>query len=257
MVKQFKFWNTISGWLVFLVAALTYLLTMEPTASFWDCGEFISSAAKLDVGHPPGAPFFMLMGHFFSLFASSPGQIAACVNALSALASAFTILFLFWTITALAKKMVEPDTLWRQIGILAAGAVGALAYTFSDTFWFSAVEGEVYASSSLFTAVVFWLMLKWDEHADEEGSDKWLIAIAYLMGLSIGVHLLNLLTIPAIGLVYYYRRYAFKWWSFLCAFLVSCAVLLVILYGIIPGLYSGIRSEYIYPVLRGIREYVP
>ena len=235
MVKQFKFWNTISGWLVFLVAALTYLLTMEPTASFWDCGEFISSAAKLDVGHPPGAPFFMLMGHFFSLFASSPGQIAACVNALSALASAFTILFLFWTITALAKKMVEPDTLWRQIGILAAGAVGALAYTFSDTFWFSAVEGEVYASSSLFTAVVFWLMLKWDEHADEEGSDKWLIAIAYLMGLSIGVHLLNLLTIPAIGLVYYYRRYAFKWWSFLCAFLVSCAVLLVILYGIIPG----------------------
>jgi hypothetical protein len=235
MVKQFKFWNTISGWLVFLVAALTYLLTMEPTASFWDCGEFISSAAKLDVGHPPGAPFFMLMGHFFSLFASSPGQIAACVNALSALASAFTILFLFWTITALAKKMVEPDTLWRQIGILAAGAVGALAYTFSDTFWFSAVEGEVYASSSLFTAVVFWLMLKWDEHADEEGSDKWLIAIAYLMGLSIGVHLLNLLTIPAIGLVYYYRRYEFKWWSFLCAFLVSCAVLLVILYGIIPG----------------------
>jgi len=235
MVKQFKFWNMISGWLVFIIAALTYLLTMEPTASFWDCGEFISSAAKLDVGHPPGAPFFMLMGHFFSLFASSPGQIAACVNALSALASAFTILFLFWTITALAKKMVEPDTLWRQIGILAAGAVGALAYTFSDTFWFSAVEGEVYASSSLFTAVVFWLMLKWDEHADEEGSDKWLIAIAYLMGLSIGVHLLNLLTIPAIGLVYYYRRYAFKWWSFLCAFLVSCAVLLVILYGIIPG----------------------
>ena len=235
MVKQFKLWNTICGWLVFAIAAATYLLTMEPTASFWDCGEFISSAAKLDVGHPPGAPFFMLMGHFFSLFASSPGQVAACVNALSALASAFTILFLFWTITALAKKLVEPDTLWRQIGLLAAGAVGALAYTFSDTFWFSAVEGEVYASSSLFTAVVFWLILKWDEHADEDGSDKWLIAIAYLMGLSIGVHLLNLLTIPAIGLVYYFRRYRFSWWSFIAAFLASCVVLLVILYGIIPG----------------------
>ena len=235
MMKQFKLWNALCGWLVFAIAAATYLLTMEPTASFWDCGEFISSAAKLDVGHPPGAPFFMLMGHFFSLFASSPAQVAACVNALSALASAFTILFLFWTITALAKKLVEPDTLWRQIGILAAGAVGALAYTFSDTFWFSAVEGEVYASSSLFTAVVFWLILKWDEHADEEGSDKWLIAIAYLMGLSIGVHLLNLLTIPAIGLVYYFRRYEFKWWSFIVAFLASCAVLLVILYGIIPG----------------------
>ena len=236
MMKQFKFWNTICGLFVFAIAAATYLLTMEPTASFWDCGEFISSAAKLDVGHPPGAPFFMLMGHFFSLFASSPAQIAACVNALSALASAFTILFLFWTITALAKKMVKPDTIWRQIGLLAAGAVGALAYTFSDTFWFSAVEGEVYASSSLFTAVVFWLILKWDEHADEEGSDRWLIAIAYLMGLSIGVHLLNLLTIPAIGLVYYFRRYRFRWWSFIVAFIVSCLALLVILYGIIPGL---------------------
>ena len=235
MVKQFKFWNTLGGWLVFAVAAITYFLTMEPTASFWDCGEFISSAAKLDVGHPPGAPFFMLMGHFFSLFASGPEQIAACVNALSVLASAFTILFLFWTITALAKKLVAPDSLWKQIGILAAGAVGALAYTFSDTFWFSAVEGEVYASSSLFTAVVFWLILKWDEHADEEGSDRWLIVIAYLMGLSIGVHLLNLLTIPAIGLVYYFRRYEFKWWSFFVAFLASCAVLLFILYGIIPG----------------------
>lgn len=235
MIKQFKLWNTLCGWIVFAIAAATYLLTMEPTASFWDCGEFISSAAKLDVGHPPGAPFFMLMGHFFSLFASSPEQIAACVNALSALASAFTILFLFWTITALAKKLVAPDSTWRVIGIMAAGTVGALAYTFSDTFWFSAVEGEVYATSSLFTAVVFWLILKWDEHADEEGSDRWLIAIAYLMGLSIGVHLLNLLAIPAIGLVYYFRRYAFKWWSFIVAFLASCAVLLVILYGIIPG----------------------
>lgn len=234
-MKQFKLWNTLCGWIVFAIAAATYLLTMEPTASFWDCGEFISSAWKLDVGHPPGAPFFMLMGHFFSLFASDTSHVAMCVNALSALASAFTILFLFWTITALAKKIVSPDALWKGIGILGAGAVGALAYTFSDTFWFSAVEGEVYASSSLFTAVVFWLILKWDEQADEEGSDKWLIAIAYLMGLSIGVHLLNLLTIPAIGLVYYFRRYSFSWKGLTYAFLASCAVLLVILYGIIPG----------------------
>ncbi len=234
-MKNFKLWNTVCGWIVFAIAAATYLLTMEPTASFWDCGEFISSAAKLDVGHPPGAPFFMLMGHFFSLFASDVSHVAMCVNALSALASAFTILFLFWTITALAKKLVEPDSLWKGIGLLGAGAVGALAYTFSDTFWFSAVEGEVYASSSFFTAVVFWLILKWDEHADEAGADRWLIAIAYLMGLSIGVHLLNLLTIPAIGLVYYFRRYRFTWMGFVWAFLASCAVLLVILYGIIPG----------------------
>ncbi|MBO6307202.1 MAG: DUF2723 domain-containing protein [Paludibacteraceae bacterium] len=242
-MKQFKLWNTVCGWVVFAIAAATYLLTMEPTASFWDCGEFISSAWKLDVGHPPGAPFFMLMGHFFSLFASDTAHVAMCVNALSALASAFTILFLFWTITALARKLVESQKskvesamqLWQGIGILGAGAVGALAYTFSDTFWFSAVEGEVYASSSLFTAVVFWLILKWDEQADEEGSDRWLIAIAYLMGLSIGVHLLNLLTIPAIGLVYYFRKYEFSWKGLIYAFLASCAVLLVILYGIIPG----------------------
>ena len=234
-MKQFKLWNTVCGWVVFAIAAATYLLTMEPTASFWDCGEFISSAWKLDVGHPPGAPFFMLMGHFFSLFASDTSHVAMCVNALSALASAFTILFLFWTITALAKKLVQPENLWKGIGILGAGAVGALAYTFSDTFWFSAFEGEVYASSSLFTAVVFWLILKWDEQADEEGSDRWLILIAYLMGLSIGVHLLNLLTIPAIGLVYYFRKYEFSWKGLIYAFLAACLVLLVILYGIIPG----------------------
>ena len=234
-MKNFKLWNALCGWFVFAIAAATYLLTLEPTASFWDCGEFISSAWKLDVGHPPGAPFFMLMGHFFSLFAADTTQVAMCVNALSAMASAFTILFLFWTITALAKKLVQPDTLWKGIALLGAGMVGALAYTFSDTFWFSAVEGEVYASSSLFTAVVFWLILKWDELADEEGSDRWLIAIAYLMGLSIGVHLLNLLTIPAIVLVYYFRKYDFSWAGMCKAFLISCAILLVILYGIIPG----------------------
>ena len=234
-MKNFKLWNALCGWFVFAIAAATYLLTLEPTASFWDCGEFISSAWKLDVGHPPGAPFFMLMGHFFSLFAADTTQVAMCVNALSAMASAFTILFLFWTITALAKKLVQPDTLWKGIALLGAGFVGSLAYTFSDTFWFSAVEGEVYASSSLFTAVVFWLILKWDELADEEGSDRWLIAIAYLMGLSIGVHLLNLLTIPAIVLVYYFRKYDFSWAGMCKAFLISCAILLVILYGIIPG----------------------
>ncbi|MCQ2313004.1 MAG: DUF2723 domain-containing protein [Paludibacteraceae bacterium] len=234
-MKKFNFWDIVCGWVVFAIAAATYLLTMEPTASFWDCGEFISSAYKFDVGHPPGAPFFMMMGHFFSLFASDTAHVAMCVNALSALASAFTILFLFWTITALGRKLVKPDTLAKTIGLLGAGAVGALAYTFSDTFWFSAVEGEVYASSSLFTAIVFWLILKWDEQADEPHSDRWLIAIMYLMGLSIGVHLLNLLTIPAIVLVYYFRRYAFSWKGVITAFLVSCLILVVILYGIIPG----------------------
>ncbi len=234
-MKKFNFWDIVCGWVVFAIAAATYLLTMEPTASFWDCGEFISSAYKFDVGHPPGAPFFMMMGHFFSLFASDTAHVAMCVNALSALASAFTILFLFWTITALGRKLVKPDTLAKTIGLLGAGAVGALAYTFSDTFWFSAVEGEVYASSSLFTAIVFWLILKWDEQADEPHSDRWLIAIMYLMGLSIGVHLLNLLTIPAIVLVYYFRRYAFSWKGVIAAFLVSCLILVVILYGIIPG----------------------
>ena len=241
-MKNFKLWNAVCGWIVFAIAAATYLLTMEPTASFWDCGEFIVSAHKLDVGHPPGAPFFMLMGHFFSLFASDTAHVAMCVNALSALASALTILFLFWTITALGRKLIQPlhnatqcYTMPQGIALLGAGVVGALAYTFSDTFWFSAVEGEVYALSSLFTAVVFWLILKWDEHADEAGSDKWLILIAYLMGLSIGVHLLNLLTIPAIVLVYYFRRYEFSWKGVCAAFGVSVAILAVILYGIIPG----------------------
>ena len=212
---------------------------MEPTASFWDCGEFIVSANKLDVGHPPGAPFFMLIGRFATLFASDQAHVAMCVNAVSALASALTILFLFWTITALGRKLVSTANCQlstaQGIALLGAGLVGALAYTFSDTFWFSAVEGEVYALSSLFTAVVFWLILKWDEHADEEGSDKWLILIAYLMGLSIGTHLLNLLTIPAIVLVYYFRRHEFSWKGVCAAFGISVAILAVILYGIIPG----------------------
>ena len=241
-MKNFKLWNVVLGWVVFAIAAVTYLLTMEPTASFWDCGEFIVSANKLDVGHPPGAPFFMLIGRFATLFANDQAHVAMCVNAVSALASALTILFLFWTITALGRKLLPtlnnatPNyTITQGIALLGAGLVGALAYTFSDTFWFSAVEGEVYALSSLFTAVVFWLILKWDEHADEDSSDKWLILIAYLMGLSIGTHLLNLLTIPAIVLVYYFRRHEFSWKGVCAALGVSVAILAVILYGIIPG----------------------
>ncbi|MFZ4582833.1 MAG: DUF2723 domain-containing protein, partial [Paludibacter sp.] len=238
-MRNFRFLNNVFGWLAFAIAAATYLTTMEPTASFWDCGEFISTAYKLDVGHPPGAPFFMLTGRFFSLFASDPTQVAVMINSLSALCSAFTILFLFWTITHLARKVVakteEEYTTANIIGILGSGFVGALVYTFSDTFWFSAVEGEVYAYSSLFTAIVFWAILKWERVADRDNSDRWLILIAYLMGLSIGVHLLNLLAIPAIVLVYYFRNYKPTSKGVIIAMLVSGVALGVVLYGIIPG----------------------
>lgn len=238
-MKNFKLLNNLLGWLAFAVAAVTYLLTMEPTASFWDCGEFIAAAYKLDVGHPPGAPFFMLTGRFFTLFASDPTQVALMVNSMSALCSAFTILFLFWTITRLAQKMfvsnVKELSMSQGISILGAGLVGALAYTFSDTFWFSAVEGEVYAFSSLFTAVVFWAILKWDTASEQNASDRWLILIAYLMGLSIGVHLLNLLTIPAIVLVYYFRKFQPTLKGVLLAMLASGGILAVVLYGMIPG----------------------
>ena len=238
-MKNFRFLNTISGWLAFAVAAVTYLMTIEPTASFWDTGEFISAAYKLDVGHPPGAPFFMLTAKFFSLFASDTSQVAMMVNAMSALASAFTILFLFWTITHLAQKVVGKSdnelSTANKIIILGAGLTGALAYAFSDTFWFSAVEGEVYAYSSLFTAVVFWLILKWEKNADNPGSDRWLILIAYLMGLSIGVHLLNLLAIPAIVLVYYYKKYTPSTRGIILAMTASIVILAFTLYGLIPG----------------------
>lgn len=237
-MKKYSLLNNIVGWCTFLVAAIVYILTIEPTASFWDCGEFISTSANLLVGHPPGAPFFMIIGRFFSLFASDREQIAAMINIMSALSSAFTILFLFWTITYFARKLVfgnnEPDTtqIWS---VLTAGVIGALAYTFSDTFWFSAVEGEVYAMSSLFTAVVFWAILKWEQNADEPHSNRWLILIAYLMGLSIGVHLLNLLTIPAIAMVYYFKRFEVNRANTIKALLLSVAILLGILYVIIPG----------------------
>ncbi len=238
-MKNFKFVNNIVGWLSFAIAAVTYLLTIEPTASFWDCGEFISTAYKLDVGHPPGAPFFMLTGHFFSLFASNPSTVAMMINAMSALFSALTILFLFWTITHLARKIIIKNeneiSTSQMIGIMGAGLVGALAYTFSDTFWFSAVEGEVYAYSSLFTAVVFWAILKWEDVADEAHSDRWLIFIAYLTGLSIGVHLLNLLAIPAVALVYYFKNYQVSAKGIILNLLSSFAIVGVVMYGFIQG----------------------
>ncbi len=239
-MRKYKLFNNIFGWVAFAVAAFTYLSTIEPTASFWDCGEFISAAYKFDVGHPPGAPFFMLTGRMASHFASSPETVAKCLNAMSALFSALTILFLFWTITAIARKIVfkknDDPTAGEIIAVIGAGLVGSLAYTFSDTFWFSAVEGEVYAYSSLFTAVVFWAILKWDEVADEPHSARWIVFIAFLTGLSIGVHLLNLLCIPAIVLVYYYRKNeqtTIK--GAIWALLGSFVIVAIILFGIVPG----------------------
>ncbi|MBQ9361868.1 MAG: DUF2723 domain-containing protein [Bacteroidaceae bacterium] len=240
-MKTYKILNDATGWLVFLVAAYTYCSTIEPTASFWDCPEFISTAAKLEVGHPPGAPFFMLMGNFFSQFASDASQIAKMVNMMNALLSAGCILFLFWSVTHLAKALFcqkeEEPTMAQTIAIMASGIAGALIYTWSDTFWFSAVEGEVYAFSSFFTALVFWLILKWEDNADQPGSDKWLVFIAYLIGLSIGVHLLNLLCIPAIVLVYYYKRSKEPTTKgSLTVLTVSALIVVAVLYGVVPGI---------------------
>ncbi len=241
-MKQFPLLNRITGWITFLIATTVYLLTVEPTTSFWDCGEFISAAYKLEVGHPPGAPFFMLLGNFFSKFASSPEQVALMINRMSALASGFTIMFLFWTITHLARRIVKEEDeelkTGKILGILGAGLVGALAYTFSDTFWFSAVEGEVYATSSLFTAIVFWAILKWENIADKPHANRWLVLIAYLMGISIGVHLLNLLAIPAIVMVYYYRKYEGSRRGVITALLVSVLILGLIQFVIIPGIVT-------------------
>jgi hypothetical protein len=238
-MKRYQFYNNIIGWIVFLVASVVYIATIEPTASFWDCGEFIAASFKLEVGHPPGAPFFLLLGRFFSLFAGGNVEnVAKMINILSALASAFTILFLFWTITHLAKKMVVREdelSVNDMIKIFGSGVIGALAYTFSDTFWFSAVEGEVYGTSSLFTAVVFWAILKWENVADERHANKWIILIAYLMGISIGVHLLNLLAIPAIVFVYYFRKYEVTRKGVIFSILISVLILAVMLYVIIPG----------------------
>ncbi|HBT85532.1 MAG TPA: hypothetical protein DEB12_06450 [Porphyromonadaceae bacterium] len=240
-MSKYKLINNISGWAVFAVAATVYLLTIEPTASFWDCGEFITSAYKLEVGHPPGAPFFMLVGNFFTQLARDTSQVAMMVNIMSALMSAFTILFLFWTITHLTRKLLlkksdDVLTVGQTIAVIGSGVVGALVYTFSDTFWFSAVEGEVYAFSSMLTALVFWLILKWEDNADKPHSDKWLVLIAYVMGLSIGVHLLNLLCIPAIVMVYYFKKTEnANWKGALKALLVSFVLIIIVMWGVIPG----------------------
>jgi len=241
-MSNFRKANNIVGWIVFAISAIVYLLTIEPTASFWDCGEFIATAFKLEVGHPPGAPLFMMIARLFALFAPDVTKVAALINSMSALASAFTILFLFWTITHLARKLIVGNSYTTSTGqliaILGSGAVGALAYTFSDTFWFSAVEAEVYAMSSLFTAFVFWAILKWEEQADEAHSTRWIIFIAYVMGLSIGVHLLNLLTIPAIAFIYYFRKFKTTRNGILTTLAVSAIILGSVLYIIIPGTFK-------------------
>ena len=232
--------NTLTGWAVFLIAAFVYLSTIEPTASFWDCGEYISTAFKLEVGHPPGAPLFNLIGRFFTLFSDEHGA-ARMINAMNGICSAFTILFLFWTITAFAKKIsLKSGELnsTKILTIIGSGLVGSLAYTFSDSFWFSAVEGEVYAMSSFFTAIVFWAILKWEEVADEPHSLRWIILIAFLMGLSIGVHLLNLLAIPAIVFVYYFKRYKITRNGFILTSIISVLTLGIVQAGIIPGIVS-------------------
>ena len=260
---KFRFYNNLLGWIICLISGTVYLLTIEPTVSLWDCGEFIASAFKLQVGHPPGAPFFMILARFFSLFAGGhTDKVAMMVNSFSALASGFTIMFLFWTITHLAIRLidyryapvrgvgktdVEAMSLRDKIIILGCGAVGALAFTFSDSFWFSAVEGEVYASSSLFTAVVFWAVLKWENEADQKYANRWLVLIAYLMGLSIGVHLLNLLAIPAIVLVYYFKKNRVTTWGVIRALLGSFILLGAFMYLIIPGIiWLASRFELIF-----------
>lgn len=236
--------NNIVGWICFLIATITYVLTLEPSASFWDCGEFIASAFRMQVVHQPGAPLFLMIQRFFSVFATGDlTRIAYWMNIGSAISSAATILFLFWTITALAKKTIvkagEQLTTGNLISIMGAGAVGALAYTFSDSFWFSAVESEVYAQSSLFTAIVFWAILKWEAHADEPKADRWLLFIAYIMGLSIGIHLLNLLTIPALAFIYYFKRTGKATTSGIVkTLIVGILILAVIQYGIIQYLVS-------------------
>ena len=240
-MKRYNLINNSLGWAIFLIAAVTYMLTLEPTASFWDCGEFISQGYKLEVGHPPGNPIFMLTANFFTHFASSPSQVAVCVNAMSGLLSAGCILLLFWTITHLVRRLItrddQIDYSWTQIAlIMGSGVCGALAYAWSDTFWFSAVEGEVYAFSSFCTALTFWLILKWENRCDEPHSDRYLVAIAYVIGVSVAVHLLNLLCIPAIILVIYYKKFKnVSAKGSIVALLASFAIIVLILFGLVPG----------------------
>lgn len=236
MDKSYQRINTILGWIMGVFASMIYIITSEPTVSFWDCGEYIATAYKLLVGHPPGAPLFQIMGRFFSLFAmGDPALVARMVNTMTALASGFSIMFLFWSITMLTRKLVREWDTSRLWAVMGSGLVGAMAYTFSDSFWFSAVEGEVYGMSSFFTAIVFWAILKWEAVTDERMSLRWLIFIAYMVGLSIGVHLLNLLTIPALALVYYFKHYKkHNYKGILLTGFISFILLALVMNGIIP-----------------------
>lgn len=242
-MKNYKLINNCLGWIVFAIASIVYLLTAEPTASWWDCGEYIATTAKLQVGHPPGAPTFQLIGRLFSFLAGGDtSKIAYMVNSMSALCSGFTILFLFWSITMIAKKFVKDKanmTMGQMIAIFGSGVVGSLAYTFSDTFWFSAVEGEVYAMSSCFTAIVFWAILKWDEQAEDSHNLRWIILIAFLIGVAIGIHLLNILTIPAITYIIYFRKYdKITTKGFILAGLLSIVLVAVVMYFVIPEIVN-------------------
>ena len=247
IMNQFKKLNNIAGWVVFLIASFVYFSTIEQTVSFWDCGEYIATAYKLEVGHPPGAPLFQLFGRIFTLFAAQgTSEVAVAINIMSALCSSFTILFLFWTITAFGRKLFLNNEneieLGKLIAVLGSGIVGALAYTFSDSFWFSAVEGEVYAMSSLFTAVTFWCIMKWEEEADKPHASRWLVLIGYLIGLSVGVHLLSLLTIPAMGMIYYFKKYEYTKAGAIKAFVSSMIILGLVQGVIIPGAVSLISK---------------
>ena len=242
---NFKFWNNITGWMVFFIATITYLLTIEPTTSLWDCSEFIAVSYKLEVGHPPGAPLFMMLARLAAILAPSVESVPVMINAMNGLASGFCILFLFWTITHLARRVTERTmgenmSLERMVLILGAGAIGALSYTYTDTFWFSAVEGEVYALSSMFTSLVVWLMLRWEENADRATSMRWIVLIAYLMGLSIGVHILNLLTIPALVMIWFFRKYTYRTaWDYIFKMALALVVSMLIL-----GAINGIIIPY-------------
>ncbi len=234
--------NNITGWFVFAVALITYWLTFEETASYWDCGEFIAVSYKLEVSHPPGAPLFMLVARIFSFLAmGDTTQVAYWINFLSVVGAAFTILFLFWSITLLGRKViginkVSEIPLDKTLMLMGAGIVGSLAYAFSDSFWFSAVEAEVYAMSSFFTALVVWMVIKWDVIEDESKANRWIILLAYMIGLSIGFHLLNLLSLPALGLIYYFKKYKPTFWGVVAALAISGGIIIFINDFIIPGL---------------------
>jgi len=235
---NFRRLNTITGWVLFAVSAFVYLLTIEPTVSFWDCGEFILSSFRLQVGHPPGAPLFLMIGRIATLFAlGDVSKVAMMMNALSAICSGFAIMFLFWTITHLVRKVYNTgdETVSSYIPILGSGIIGALAYTFSDTFWFSAVEGELYALSSLVTGLVFWGMLKWEEEADKPWSGRWIILIAYIMGLGLGIHRLNLLVLPVLFVVFYFRKYEVTAKGIVKTLLLAGLTLYLMVFVLIPG----------------------